>query len=435
MIDRYSLPEMGRVWSEENRFRRMLDVEIAAVLSMADEGLVPRKAARNVARKASFRVDEIRRIEKTTKHDVTAFLKSAGKRLGADARFLHLGLTSSDVVDSGLSLQMRDAFDLVIPKAEKFKSLLRRRALEFKKTPVIGRTHGVHAEPTTFGLKLLVYALEMQRDITRLRRAREAVAVGKLSGAVGTNASVSPSVERKTLTRLGLGVAPVSTQVLQRDRHAEAMWALAMLGATLEKIALEIRHLQRTEVREAEEGFSEGQTGSSAMPHKKNPVNCERVCGLARVLRGNLNAALENVALWHERDISHSSVERIILPDGFLLADFMLEEMARIVRTLNVYPLRMLENIAITRGLVFSQNLLLACIAKGIARFDAYRIVQALAMKAWKDPSLDLKTLARLDGRLKRVLAARDIETIFDMKGHLKHTDAIFKRALKEIEP
>ena len=428
MITRYSLPEMAGLWTEENRFRRMLDVEIAVAESMASQGLIPRKSAQNIRRKAGFNLKEINKIEKVTKHDVTAFLKSVGKRVGKDARFIHLGITSSDVLDTGLWLQIREALDLILKRTRVLRAVLKTLSLKYKTTPIMGRTHGVHAEPTTFGLKMLLYYEEFGRAERRLLAARAGISFGKISGAVGTNATVAPVTEARALAKLGLAVAPVSTQVLQRDRHAEVMAAVAILGASLEKLSVEIRHLQRTEVREVEEGFSEGQTGSSAMPHKKNPVNCERVSGLARVLRGNLQAALENVALWHERDISHSSVERIILPDTFILADFMLDEMTRILKELRVYPQTMLANIARTRGLIFSQSLLLALIGKGMARFDAYAVVQELSMKVWKNESLDLETLARLDRRVKKLISLREIKSVFDLNRFLKNVNAIYRR-------
>jgi len=431
MIERYSLPDMSRIWTDETRFRRMLDVEIAVAQTMAEAKLIPAASARNITKKAGFDVAEIRQIEKVTKHDVTAFLKSVGKRVGADARFVHKGLTSSDVVDSGFVLQIRDAMTLVIARTKTLREIVKKRSIEFKKTPAMGRTHGIHAEPTTFGLKLLLYYEELGRHIVRLDAALENISFGKLSGAVGTCASNGPSLEKRALKRLGLKTAPVSTQVLQRDRHAEVMSAVAVLGATLEKLATEIRHLQRTEVREVEESFSEGQTGSSAMPHKKNPVNCERVAGLARVLRGNLVAAIENVALWHERDISHSSVERVIFPDSFLLIDFMLDEMSRVVKNLRVYPLAMMANIQKTRGLVFSQRLLTACIERGMPRFDAYKIVQELSMKVWDGPHYDLKSLASADPRIGKILGRKDIGQIFELNAFLKHVDAIYKRSLK----
>ena len=431
MIERYSLPDMSRIWTDENRFRRMLDVEVAVAQTMAEAGLIPSQSARNIAKKAGFNVAEIREIEKVTKHDVTAFLKSVGKRVGADARYVHKGLTSSDVVDSGFALQICDALRLLIAKTEKLRAIVKKRAIEFKNQPAMGRTHGIHAEPTSFGLKLLLYYEELGRNLVRLRAALDVISVGKISGAVGTCASNGTGLEEKALKKLGLKTAAVSTQVLQRDRHAEVIGAVAILGATLEKLATEIRHLQRTEVREVEEAFSAGQTGSSAMPHKKNPVNCERVAGLARVLRGNLVAALENVALWHERDISHSSVERVIFPDSFGLADFMLEEMSAIVKNLKVYPERMLANIARTRGLIFSQRLLTALIEKGMPRFDAYKIVQELSMKVWDSRGLDLRGLVVTDARLKKFFDKKQVDAIFDLNAFLKHVDAIYRRSLK----
>lgn len=431
MIERYTLPQMNQIWTEKNRFRRMLDVEVAVALGMAQAGLIPRKAAQNIKKKAGFDISQIHRIEKVTKHDVTAFLQSVSKRVGKDARFLHMGLTSSDILDSGLSLQIRDALDLVIKKSKGLRELLKQKSLKYRNTPIIGRTHGVHAEPTTFGLKLLIFYQEMNRNIVRLEAAREEISFGKISGAVGTNASISPTIEQNVLRRLGLKVAPVSNQVLQRDRHAHVISVLAILAATLEKLANEIRHLQRTEVQEVEESFADGQTGSSAMPHKKNPVNCERISGLARVIRGNLVAALENVALWHERDISHSSVERVIFPDSFILADFMLEEMNRILSGLRVHTEQMLCNITRTRGLIFSQRLLLTCIEKGMSRLEAYKVVQALCLKVWNSHTLSLQTVAQLDHRINSKMSDEEIQSVFNMDYYLKHVDAIYRRALK----
>ena len=430
MIERYSLPEMSRVWTEQNRFGQMLEVEIAVALAMAEAGLIPKKAARHIQKKASFKVSEIKAFEKVTKHDVTAFLKSVGRSVGKDSRFVHMGLTSSDVLDTAFSLQILPAMDFVLKKAEALKKVVQKQSFKYKFTPAIGRTHGIHAEPTTFGLKLLLYYEELKRDIVRLKRARENITFGKISGAVGTHAMVSPALEKKALKRLGLKPAPVSTQVLQRDRHAEVISSLAILAATLEKLATEIRHLQRTEVREVEESFTKGQTGSSAMPHKKKPVNCERVTGLARILRGNLMAALENIALWHERDISHSSVERVIFPDSFLLVDFMLSEMTAIVSNMRVYSKQMMANIHKTRGLVFSQRLLVSLIEKGMARFDAYSIVQKLAMKVWENEANDLLTLASKDPQIKKRLTPRELKNIFDLKPYLKYINAIYKKAL-----
>lgn len=432
MIDRYSLPEMNRIWTEENRFRRMLDVEIAVVEAMADKGIVPRKSAANIRKKASFKVAEIHEIEKVTKHDVTAFLKSVGKSIGPDARFVHMGITSSDVLDTAVSLQIVQSLDIIIKKTRVLQAAVKKLALKHKMTPAMGRTHGVHAEPTTFGLKMLLYYPELGRDLDRLEHARKTISVGKISGAVGTYAGLSPALEKLALGKLGLAAAPISTQVLQRDRHAEVMAALAILAATMEKCAVEIRHLQRTEVREVEESFSAGQTGSSAMPHKKNPVNCERVTGLARLVRSNLQAALENVALWHERDISHSSVERVIFPDSFLAVDFMLSEMDRILTNLKVYPERMMATIKGNKGLTFSQRLLTASIKKGLARFEAYEIVQRIALKVWNsaDPKETMESLARSDERLKKLFTPKEFTAIFDLKAYLQHVDAIFKKSL-----
>lgn len=430
MIERYSLPEMNAIWTEENRFRKMLEVEVAACLGMADQGIIPQKSAKAIQKKASFKVSEIHEFEKVTKHDVTAFLKSVGKTVGEDARFVHRGLTSSDVLDTALSLQFLDALDLIEKKSSILTALVKKKAIEHKNTLCMGRTHGVHAEPTTFGLKLLLYYQELTRNQERLQNARKHVTVGKISGAVGTNASISPAVEKAILKKLGLTAAPVSTQVLQRDRHAEVMSALAILAAGLEKIALEIRHLQRTEVREVEESFSEGQTGSSAMPHKKNPVNCERVCGLARLVRTNLLAALENIALWHERDISHSSVERVIFPDTFLLVDFMLQEMTQIMQGLRVYPDQMLKNIERNRGLIFSQRLLTACIDKGMSRFDAYKVVQELALKVWKEEEYSLMNLAQTHPQLKKQFTTQEFKQIFNINEFVQHVNAIYQKAL-----
>ena len=430
MIDRYSLPEMSGIWTEENRFQKMLDVEIAVVLAMAEAGLVPKKAAQNIKRKASFKISQVNDFERVTKHDVTAFLKSVGKSVGKDARFVHLGLTSSDVLDTALPLQILPAVDVILKKAQQLRASVKKQSLKYKHTPAMGRTHGIHAEPTTFGLKLLLYYEEFGRDIERVKRAKENIAYGKLSGAVGTHASISPALEKRVMKKLGLTPAPVSTQVLQRDRHAEVMASLAILAASLEKLATEIRHLQRTEVREVEESFSKGQTGSSAMPHKKNPVNCERITGLSRVVRANLIAALENIALWHERDISHSSVERVIFPDSFLLVDFMLDEMTKIIRNMRVYPKQMMANIQKTRGLIFSQRLLTACIKKGMSRFDAYALVQKLAMKVWDDEKHCLPALATQDPRIMKLFTARELDKVFDLQSYLKYVNAIYKKAL-----
>ncbi|MBI2094765.1 MAG: adenylosuccinate lyase [Candidatus Omnitrophica bacterium] len=430
MISRYTLPEMGKIWTEENRFKTMLDVEVAACEAMAALNLIPKEAARKIRRKAGFDISQINKYEQVTKHDVTAFLKSVGDSVGPEARFIHKGLTSSDVLDTALSLQMREGLDLLISCAEALIFLLKKQALKYQNTPMMGRTHGVHAEPTTLGLKFLLFYDEFRRNLARLRRAHDAIAVGKLSGAVGTYANLDPRVEKKTLKILKLATAPVSTQILQRDRHAQVIAVLAILGGSLEKLATEIRHLQKTETLEVEEPFAEGQTGSSAMPHKRNPTNCERVAGLARVLRGNAVAALENIALWHERDITHSSVERVIVPDSFIVAHFMIREMTAILGGLQVYPENMRENIGRTRGLVFSQRVLLALIDKGLSRDAAYRAVQRSAMRVWKDRKSSLGDLLSRDAEVSSKLSKKEIEGLFDLGHCLRHVKTIFKRVL-----
>jgi len=432
LISRYTLPEMGRIWTEENRFRRMLDVEIAACEAMAALNLIPKKSAKLIRKKARFSITQINKYERVTKHDVTAFLKSVADFVGPEARFIHKGLTSSDVLDTALSLQIRQALELIEKNLEALADLLARKAIQYQNTPMMGRTHGVHAEPVTLGLKLLLFYEEFKRDLSRLAAAREVISVGKISGAVGTYANIDPRVEEKTLNILGLDAAKVSTQILQRDRHAEVLTALAILGGSLEKLATEIRHLQKTETLELEEPFSEGQTGSSAMPHKRNPVICERISGLARVLRGNALAALENIALWHERDITHSSVERVIFPDSFILAHFMVSEMAAVLKGLQVYPENMMDNIWKTRGLIFSQRALLALIDKGLSRDDAYRIVQRNAMRAWKDKRSNLKDLLLREEEVVSRFSRREIEELFGLDYHLKHVGTIFKRVLKK---
>ncbi len=432
MINRYTLPEMGKIWTEENRFKVMLEVEVAACEAMAKLHLIPSKSARTIRKKASFKLSQIHKYEEVTKHDVTAFLKSIADFVGPDARFIHKGLTSSDVLDTALSLQIREALDLLIEKTEKFTSLLKKKAIQYQNIPMIGRSHGVHGEPVTLGLKFLLFYDEFRRNLVRLESARKVISYGKISGAVGTYANIDPRVEEKTLKILKLEIAPVSTQVLQRDRHAEVLSALAILGGSLEKLATEVRHLQKTETLEVEEPFSEGQTGSSAMPHKRNPVNCERVAGLARLLRGNSHAAVENIALWHERDITHSSVERIILPDSFILAHFMVSEMAAVIGGLHVYPQTMMDNIWKTRGLIFSQRALLALIDKGLQREAAYKIIQKNAMRVWKDKNLNLKDLLLQEKEVMAHFSKKEVEALFHLDYHLKHVGTIFKRVLKK---
>jgi adenylosuccinate lyase len=427
MIQRYSRPEMARIWSEENKFATWLRVEIAASEVLAERGVVPKEALEAIRTRARFDVARIDAIEREVQHDVIAFVSNVAESVGPEGRWLHWGLTSSDVVDTALSLLMKEACGLILDDVRALADAVRKRAHEHKTTPMIGRTHGVHAEPMTFGLKLALWWAELQRDLTRLERARDTISVGKLSGAVGTFSHLPPEVEEEVCRRLGLQPAPVASQVLQRDRHAEVMGALALTGASLEKFATEIRALQKTEVREVEEPFAEGQKGSSAMPHKRNPVGAEQVTGLARLLRGNALAALENVALWHERDISHSSVERVIIPDSFLALDHLLRRMTKIVSGLSVNAERMRRNLDSTRGLVFSGPLLLELTAKGMRREDAYKIVQEHAMEAWKTEG-DFRARVTSDPAVRAVLTEKDLDEVFRLERYLGHVDAIFAR-------
>src|SRR5687768_8868763 len=418
---------MGGIWTEQRRFDSWLAVELAAADAMAEAGIIPADAARELRAKAKFDVARIDEIEKTTQHDVIEFTTSVAEHVGPAARWLHFGLTSSDVVDTALALQMRDASDLILELLVKLRDAVQARAMEHRATPMIGRTHGVHAEPMTFGLKLALWHAEIGRAIERVTRARAAVAVGKISGAVGTFAHLEPEIEASVCARLGLTPAPVSSQVIQRDRHAELMTALAITGASLEKFALEIRGLQKTEIGEVEEPFAKGQKGSSAMPHKRNPIGCEQIVGLARLLRGNAMAAIENVALWHERDISHSSVERVILPDTFIALDHMLRRFTRIVAGMVVHPDRMLENLNRSRGVVFSGQVLLELARRGISREQAYEWVQRNAMRSFHE-QVDFKALLLADGEVTKVLPAAEIEKAFDLKEQLRNVDAVFKR-------
>ena len=427
MIARYTRPEMGRIWDDENKYRIWLEVEILACEAQAELGTVPKDAAKTIREKGKFSVARILEIEAEVKHDVIAFLTNLGEYVGPDSRFIHLGMTSSDVLDTALAVQMKQSAELLLEDLRGLAAVLARRAKEFQYTVMIGRTHGIHAEPVTFGLKLALWYAETQRNIDRLEAARRTISVGKISGAVGTYQHLDPFVERFVCEKLGLQPAPISTQVLQRDRHAEFMNALAVAGCTLEKIATEVRHLQRTEVLEAEEPFSKGQKGSSAMPHKRNPIVCERIAGQARVLRGNAAAAMEDVALWHERDISHSSVERIIVPDSCILLDYMLHDMIRLLGQLLVYPEHMERNLNATRGLIFSQEVLLALTKKGMKREDAYRTVQELAMKVWKG-SGEFKDLLVGSAEVMKVLTTAELDELFDARRSLKQVDYIFKR-------
>ncbi len=427
MIPRYTRPEMGRIWSDENKFRLWLEVEIATAEVEAEAGLIPKRAARAIRRKGRCSVERILEIEKQVKHDVIAFTTNVAENVGREGRYLHYGLTSNDVVDTAQSLQVREASQLLLAGLQHLGEVLKKRAFEFKHTPMIGRTHGIHAEPITFGWKLANWYAENERNIERLGYAAEQMRVGKLSGAVGTYAHLSPALEKKICARLGLRPAPVSSQVIQRDRHAFYLCTLAVIASSLDKIALEIRGLQRTEVREVEEYFSSGQKGSSAMPHKRNPVTAEQICGLARVVRANAQAALENVALWHERDISHSSVERVILPDSAILLDYLLDKTAKLVDTMFVYPERMHENLELLKGLVFSGRLLLDLVEKGAAREQAYRWVQRNAMKVWQTRE-DFRSLVERDPDIRRYLQPREIALVFSLKRQLRHVEEVFRR-------
>ena len=434
MIPRYTRPEMGRIWSDENKFRMWLAVEIAATETLAAAGIVPQEAATAIREKGGFDLKRIHAVEAEVKHDVIAFTTAVAEKVGPQARWLHYGLTSNDVVDTAQALQLKDASAIIRKGLEKLRDVLKRRAFEFKRTPQIGRTHGIHAEPITFGLKLANWYAEVERDIVRFQRAAEEMRVGKLSGAVGNLAHLEPEFEEQICERLGLNVESISTQVIPRDRHANYVATLAVIAATMEKIALEVRHLQRTEVREAEEFFSEKQKGSSAMPHKRNPVTCEQICGLGRVVRANAQAAFENVALWHERDISHSSVERVILPDSTILIDYMLAKTANLIDTLLVYPKRMLANLESTGGLVFSGQLLLDLAESGLSREQAYRVVQKNAMRAWKQGE-NFKQLVLKDKQITGRVPRAQIERAFELKRQLKNVDRIFERVFGKDPP
>jgi len=421
---------MASVWSDEARFGHWLEIEILAVEAWARLGKVPATDAEEVRRSASFSVRRVEELEAITRHDVAAFVQCVGESLGPAGRWVHFGMTSSDVLDTGLALQLRAAADLLLGRLERLLALVKRMAFEHRDTVMIGRTHGVHAEPTSFGHKLAIWAFELDRGRDRLRRAREVGSVGKISGVVGTYAQLDPRVEEEVCARLGLRTAEASSQVLQRDRHAEYVSALAIVGSTLDRVATEIRHLARSEVREVQEPFAEGQKGSSAMPHKRNPVACERISGLARVIRGNLQAALEDVALWHERDISHSSVERVILPDSTMALDFMLDQLAWVIEGLRVFPDRMRENLGAGGGLAYSQAVLLALVDRGLARDEAYAIVQAAAAAAW-DGGASFRDVLRTDPRVVEVLDEGDLEALFEPTRYLRNLDVVFERLAK----
>jgi adenylosuccinate lyase len=427
MIQRYTRPVMGRVWEDQNKYRIWLDIEILACEAQAELGVIPAEAVRAIRERADFNVARIEEIESEVKHDVIAFLTNVGEYVGPEARFIHVGMTSSDVLDTCLAVQMKQSGELLMDDLQKLAEVLARRAREFKTTVMVGRTHGIHAEPTTFGLKLALWFDETRRNIDRLKAALDRISVGQISGAVGTYEHLSPKVEEYVCRKLGLRPAPVSTQILQRDRHAEFMNTLALIGSSLEKFATEIRHLQKTEVLEAEEYFSKGQKGSSAMPHKRNPITCERIAGLSRVLRGNALAAMENVALWHERDITHSSVERVVVPDSCILLDYMLSLMTDVLDRLLVYPENMQKNLDRTRGLIFSQSVLLALTRKGMKREDAYRVVQSAAMDVWQSGK-DFKELLQSSAEVGSVLSGAEIEEMFDVQKSTKHVDFVFHR-------
>ncbi len=431
MLERYSRERMKQIWSEENKYRTWLKVEILAAEAWAELGVIPKEAAEEIRAKADFDEKRILEIEKETRHDVIAFLTNVAEYVGPAARYLHWGLTSSDMLDTAMALRMKEAMDIIIEDVEECLETIKRRALEHKNTVMIGRSHGIHAEPITFGLKLAIWYDEMKRNLKRLKAARETISTGKISGAVGTFAHVDPRVEEYVCEKLGLKPAPVSNQIVQRDRYAEVFTALAILAGTVEKIATEIRHLQRTEVLEAEEYFRKGQKGSSAMPHKRNPILSENLCGLARMVRAYCVPALENMPLWHERDISHSSVERFICPDGFITADFMLARLNGLLSKLVVYPENMKKNLNLLKGLIFSQQVLLRLTQKGVSREDAYRIVQRRAMEVWEGKGT-FKELLLEDKELSKYLSREEIEEIFDINYHLKHVDTIFHRVFGE---
>jgi adenylosuccinate lyase len=432
MIQRYTNPEMGRIWSDQRRYETWLQVEIAAAEAMARAGIVPADAARDIRDRGAFDIARIEEIEQVTQHDVIAFTTSVAEHVGPSARWLHFGLTSSDVIDTAQALQMREACDVILKLLDGLMQVVRARADEHRRTPMIGRTHGVHAEPMTFGLKLALWYAELSRDVARMRRARDVIAVGQLSGAVGTFAHLPPSIEADACQRLGLEPAPVSSQVIQRDRHAELLAAMAITASSLEKFALEIRGLQKTEIGEVEEPFAQGQKGSSAMPHKRNPIGCEQIVGLARLVRANAGAALENNALWHERDISHSSVERVILPDSFIVLDHMLRRFTRIAKGMVVYPERMRRNLELSGGVVFSGTILLELARRGVSREQAYEWVQRNAMRAFHEQRA-FKSLLLEDADVTGVLPPADIERAFDLDEQLQHVDHIFSRVFQEV--
>lgn len=427
MIKRYTRPEMGTIWSDQNRYQKWLEVELAVCEAWNQLGEITPETLTRIKEKAAFSVKRIDEIEKIVKHDIIAFLSSVAENIGEESRYIHMGLTSYDIVDTALSLLITESLEIIKKELIKLKKVLKKEAIRHKKTVMVGRTHGVHAEPISFGIKLLVWYEEIKRNLRRISNAHKVISIGRISGAVGTYMHIDPKVELYALKKLGLEPAKVSTQVLQRDRHAEVLSTLAILNSSLDKFATEIRHLQKTEVLELEEPFSEGQKGSSAMPHKKNPVRAERISGLARITRANFQAALENIPLWHERDISHSSVERIIFPDAFILTDFLLAEMTDIISNWTVFPEKMEENIYLTQGLIFSQRILLTLIKKNLTRDNAYHLVQRNSLKAWKE-HLDFKALIQSDKEISKVLSREEIEDCFSLEPYMKSIDYIYDR-------
>ena len=432
MIARYTRPEMAQIWSEENKYSRWLDVEIAVCEVLAEKGQVPADALSEIKSKSAFSVTRIHEIEEVTRHDVIAFLSSVAESVGEASRFIHLGLTSTDVVDTAQALLVKDASVAIETELLNLLSILKQQAIRYKDTPVMGRTHGIHAEPTTFGLKLVVWYSEMERNLERFRRARKNLEVGKISGPVGTFSHLPPDVEEKVCRKLGIGFARASTQTLQRDRHAEYICSLAILGSTYDKIATEIRHLQRTEVGEAREAFGSGQKGSSAMPHKRNPISCENISGLARILRSNTVTALENIPLWHERDISHSSAERVILPDSTTLAHYLTTRIANVLKNLAVDAAQMQANIDLSGGLTFSSTLLVKLLEKGVLRDEAYVWVQRNSMQTW-DEKADFKGLILADEDIRTHLSAKEIEGVFDLRNMLQHVETVFDRVFSPV--
>lgn len=428
MISRYTRPEMGAIWTEQNKVQKWLDVELAALRALAKYGFIPKNIPAKVEKKAGFDLKRIQEIEKVVNHDVIAFLTNLSERVGPAGRYVHFGLTSSDILDTALALQLKEAADLIIAELKKLIAALKKKARKHKLTIMVGRSHGVHAEPVTFGLKMALFYEQMRRNLRRLEAARDGIAHGKISGAVGTFANVDPRVEAFVCRELGLKPDPISTQVVQRDRHAEWMTALAVLGGSLEQLATEIRSLQKTETREVEEFFGKGQKGSSAMPHKRNPITCERIAGLARLLRTNAMAALENIALWHERDITHSSVERVIFPDSTILAHYMLTLMTNVIENLQVYPQRMLANLELSRGIVFSQGLLLRLVEKGLTREEGYALVQTAAKRVWENADLTLHESVLRDEEILKVLKPAEVNEVFQYQYHIKNVGKIFKR-------